>query len=45
MDEVIEKNPKFWVNNSDKHFNKLGHEYFFLYLYDIIKGIQRKKLI
>jgi len=45
MDEIIEKNPNFWVNKSDKHFNKIGHEYFFLYLYDIIIGNERKKLI
>ncbi len=45
MDVVIEKNPKFWVNNSDKHFNKLGHEYFFLYLYGVITGTQIKELI
>jgi len=43
MDEVVEKSPSFWINNSDKHFNKLGHEYFFLYLYDIIAG--NKKII
>ena len=41
MSNVVEKNPQFWVNNSDKHFNKLGHEYFFLYLYDIILGIKK----
>ena len=34
LSNVVEKNPQFWVNNSDKHFNKLGHEYFFLYLYE-----------
>lgn len=45
MDEIIEKYPKFWVNNSDKHFNKLGHEFFFLYLYDIITGKERKTII
>jgi len=36
MGEVIEKTPKYWVNNSDKHFNKTGHLFFFQYLYDII---------
>jgi hypothetical protein len=45
MDEVIEKNPNFWVNKSDKHFNKLGHEFFFLYLYDIVIGNKIKKII
>jgi hypothetical protein len=38
MESLIEKNPSFWVNNSDKHFNKMGHEYFFLYLYHILNG-------
>ncbi len=45
MTNIVEKNPQFWVNNSDKHFNKLGHEYFFLYLYDIIIGKERKNII
>ena len=45
MNNVVEKNPSFWVNNSDKHFNKGGHEFFFLYLYDIITGKERKRII
>jgi len=36
MASLIEKNPKFWINKDDKHFNKTGHLFFFQYLYDII---------
>ncbi len=45
MTNVVEKNPNFWIDKSDKHFNKLGHEYFFLYLYDIIREKERKNII
>jgi hypothetical protein len=38
MDEIIENNPSFWVNKSDKHLNKNGHEFFFQYLYDVMMG-------
>jgi hypothetical protein len=38
MDEIIENNSSFWVTNSDKHLNKIGHEFFFQYLYDVIMG-------
>lgn len=46
MDEIIEKTPEYWVNNSDKHFNKTGHQFFFQYLYDVIVSKkENKKLI
>lgn len=38
MDEIIENNSSFWVTKSDKHLNKIGHEFFFQYLYDVIIG-------
>jgi hypothetical protein len=38
MDEIIENNSSFWVNKSDKHLNKFGHEFFFRYLYDVMMG-------
>lgn len=38
MDEIIEQSPSFWVNKSDKHLNKIGHEFFFRYLYDVMMG-------
>ena len=41
FDEFVEKNPKYWSSISDKHFNKLGHKYLSLYLYDIILGIKK----
>ena len=37
FEEFVNKNPKYWSSNSDKHFNKLGHNDFFLYLYPYIQ--------
>lgn len=37
FEEFVNKNPKYWSSNSDKHFNKLGHNDFFLYLYQYIQ--------
>ena len=37
FDEFVEKNPKYWSSISDKHFNNLGHNDFFLYLYQYIQ--------
>ena len=38
FEEFVNKNPKYWSANSDKHFNKLGHNDFFLYLYQYIQS-------
>ena len=38
FDEFVENNPKYWSSKSDKHFNKLGHNDFFLYLYPYIQN-------
>jgi hypothetical protein len=45
MHEIIEKTPAYWVKDSDKHFNKIGHLFFFQYLYDIITSTEVKKEI
>ena len=37
FEEFVDKNPKYWSADSDKHFNKLGHNEFFLYLYEYIQ--------
>ena len=37
FDEFVQKNPKYWSAESDKHFNKLGHNDIFLYLYQYIQ--------
>jgi len=37
FDEFVQKNPKYWSAESDKHFNKLGHNNIFLYLYQYIQ--------
>lgn len=37
MDELVQKNPDFWVKDSDKHFNKNGHTYFYNLLLNKLK--------
>lgn len=38
MDEVIEKKSNFWVKDSDKHLNKIGHYYFYEFILNKIKA-------
>ena len=38
FEEFVNKNEKYWSSDSDKHFNKLGHNHFFLYLYQYIQN-------
>jgi hypothetical protein len=37
FEELVNKNPKYWSADSDKHLNKLGHNDFFLYLYQYMQ--------
>jgi hypothetical protein len=37
FEEFVNKNPKYWSADSDKHLNKLGHNDFFLYLYQYMQ--------